>query len=72
MPYTSVTRAAITEKIINVFSCLFNAYSYHVILLKVKIACFSNSAAADTATLLEGKKDKFSRYVIFAVFADDR
>ena len=52
--YASITHAAITNKIIK---NLFNAYSYHVILLKMESsASSSNSADADSATSLEVSK----------------
>ena len=51
LKYASITHAAITNK------NLFNAYSYHVIVLKMELsASSSNSADADAATSLEASK----------------
>ena len=51
LKYASITRTAITNKIVK---NIFNAYSYHVIILKMESsASSSNSADADAATSLE-------------------
>ena len=54
LKYASITHAAITNKIVK---NLFNAYSYHVIILKMESsASSSNSADADAAISLEVSK----------------
>ena len=65
LKYASITHAAITNKIAK---NLFNAYSYHVIILKMELfASSSNSADADTATSLE-VSNRVGQYIDIIVY----